>query len=218
MTWPGFVSGATAATFVYASWNDIFDRAGPAFYNAMTVPTANRKLMVDQTFHINAGVGMGKPGTPPRLDVLQRAWFDHWLKDIDNGIDRYPTVALNSFGGGWVAADRYPRGGADYQQLFLSAQPSGTAAHAAADGSLIPNPGVTPGRFTVAPGFRALCSLSDAQATGGVGSILGPGCTRDNRFAEGDAATFTTDPVTEPTIVSGPLAVHLSTSTDAPEG
>ncbi|MEV6554405.1 CocE/NonD family hydrolase [Nocardia sp. NPDC051756] len=209
---------ATAATFIYASWNDIFDRAGPAFYNGMTVPTAKRKLMMDQAFHINAGVGLGKPGTPPRLNVLQRAWFDRWLKDLDNGIDRYPTVTLNSFGAGWVAADQYPRAGSEYQQLYLSAQPSGTAAHAVADGSLTPNPGVTPGRFTVAPGLRALCSLADAQATGGAGSVFGPGCTRDNRFAEGEAATFTTDPVTEPTVLSGPMAVHLTTITDAPEG
>lgn len=209
---------AQAATFIYGSWNDVFDRSGAAFYNGMTLPTAQRKLMMDQTFHINAGVGMGRPGTPPRLDVLQRAWFDRWLKDLDNGIDRYPTVTVNSFGGGWIAADEYPRAGSEYQQLYLSAQPSGTAAHAIADGSLIPDTGVTPGRFTVAPGLRALCSLSDAQGTGGATSIFGPGCTRDNRFAEGEAATFTTEPVGEPTTLSGPMAVHLNTITDVPQG
>ena len=51
-------------------------------------------------YHINVGADFGKPGFPPRTDVLAHAWYDKWLKGIDNGIEKYGPVTLFQQGGG----------------------------------------------------------------------------------------------------------------------
>ena len=45
---------------------------------------------------------------PARLDVLQKAWFDKWLKGIDNGIDKYSPVTLKQVGDKWISAEQFP--------------------------------------------------------------------------------------------------------------
>jgi putative CocE/NonD family hydrolase len=86
------------------------------------------------------------------------------------------------------------------------------------DGSLTAAAPTTSSTHTVAPGLRAACSRDTAQGTAGAGAILGSACTEDARFAEAEALTFTTAPVTETTEISGPIAVHLLTTTDAADG
>ncbi|MFD4468808.1 CocE/NonD family hydrolase [Rhodococcus sp. NPDC058505] len=205
-------------TMVFGGWHDIFANSEPRIYNGIDLPPGRKQLVMGDTYHLNPGQGFGTAGSPPRIDVLERAWFDRWLKGIDNGIEKYGPVTLWQQGGGWTTTDRFPRAGAQYQRLYLSAAPSGTAGHSGHDGSLTTQAPGEAARLTVAPGARGLCSRDAAQGTAGMLVVLGSVCTKDSRIQEAEGLTFTGAPVTEPTVISGPINVHLNTVHDTTDG
>ncbi len=203
-------------TMIYGGWFDLFTHSQPRIYNAIPLESGTKQLIMGETYHLNPGSSFGQAGTPPRLDVLQRAWFDHWLKGMDNGIEQWGPLTLKQIGGDWVTRDQFPQAGVDHQRLYLSNAPSGTAGHAAADGSLTLDPGAD-GRMTIAPGLSTLCSRDAAQQTIGVFAMI-DACGKDSRIAEQAALTFTSAPVQEPTQISGWTALHLNTVLDATDG
>jgi len=205
-------------SFVYGGWHDIFANSEPDIYNRIPVAPGEKQLMMGDGYHVVAGTDFGKPGFPPKLGTLQRAWFDHWLKGIDNGIENYGPVTLFQQGGGWTTTDRFPRAGAEFEKFYLSGAPSGTAGHATFDGSLTSETPSGTQDLTIAPGLRGFCSRESAVGTAGITVLLGSNCTRDARFNEAEGLTFTGAPVTEPTEISGAINVHLNTVLDAPDG
>ncbi|MBF6210484.1 CocE/NonD family hydrolase [Nocardia puris] len=213
--WLGHPERVNIPTFVYGGWHDIFTYSSPRVYQAVDVPDAQKKLIMGDIYHLTNGSGNGLPGAPPRLDVLQRAWFDKWLKGIDNGIDRYDNVTLWQQGNGWTSDSAFPRPGMEYRRMYLDAARSGTA-NSVHDGSLSTRPGA-PARLTVAPGLASLCSRDSATGTAGMTSLLDV-CAEDARINELNGLTFTSAPVAEPTRVSGPIAVHLNTVLDTTDG
>ncbi|MFE6859188.1 CocE/NonD family hydrolase [Nocardia sp. NPDC057668] len=203
-------------TFVVGGWHDIFAYSEPQIYRDIPLPPGQKQLLMGDWYHVTAGSGLGTPGAPPRLDVLQRAWFDRWLKGIDNGIDRFGPTTVYQQGAGWVSGGEYPAAAAEHRRVYLSANPSGTTGPVVHDGSLSADvPG--PATLTVAPGLSTLCSRDAAQITAGVLSLI-DACAKDSRIAETAALTFTGTPVAEPTRISGPVAVHLNTVLDATDG
>ncbi|MFI9504473.1 CocE/NonD family hydrolase [Nocardia sp. NPDC052566] len=206
-----------APTFIVGGWHDIFANSQPEAYNAIPLPTSQKKLLMGDWYHSTAGAGLGVAGAPPRIDALQRAWFDKWLKGIDNGIDRYSPLTLWQQGGGWTSTDQFPRPGMTYTRQYLSAEPSGTTGAVVHDGSLRAEPPTSPTRLTVAPGLSTVCSRDGAQGTAGIMGII-DACGKDSRIAETAALTFTGNPVAEPTLLSGPINVHLNTVLDATDG
>ncbi|MFB7721630.1 CocE/NonD family hydrolase [Nocardia sp. NPDC056100] len=214
--WLGHPDQVRVPTMIYGGWHDIFTYSEPRIYNAIPLPPGQKQLVMGDTYHANPGSGFGAPGAPPRLDVLQRTWFDKWLKGIDNGIDGYGPVTLFQQGGSWTTAGEFPRPEADYRRLYLSGAPSGTTNASLHDGSLTTEPGAAQ-RLTVGPGLMSLCSRDSAQSTAGITAILDI-CAKDARPMELNGLTFTSPPVAEPTIVSGPVSVHLNTVLDATDG
>ncbi|MGK8464865.1 CocE/NonD family hydrolase [Nocardia cyriacigeorgica] len=214
-SWLGHPDKIDIPTFVYGGWHDIFTYSSPRVYNAVDVPDSQKKLIMGDIYHLTTGSGNGLPGAPPRLDVLQRAWFDKWLKGIDNGIDTYDNVTLWQQGGGWTSTTAFPRPGMDYRRLYLDAAPSGTV-RSVHDGSLATAPGA-PAQLTVAPGLATLCSRDSATGTAGITGIL-DACAKDSRISETSALTFTSAPVQGPTEISGPISLHLNAVHDATDG
>ncbi|MEV5836408.1 CocE/NonD family hydrolase [Nocardia sp. NPDC052112] len=219
--WLGDPSKIQVPTFVTGGWHDLFTYSESKIYNEIPLPAGQKQLLMGNTYHLNSGNEYGEPGLPPRLDVLQRAWFDKWLKGIDNGIDAYGPITLRQQGGGWITTDTFadPRAGsedADYRRMYLSANRSGTA-DSVFDGSLLATASPDSARLTVAPGLTTLCSNDAAQGSAGVLSII-DGCAKDSRIAELNGLTFTSDPVAEPTTISGRIAAHLNTVQDAADG
>nr|WP_246097841.1 CocE/NonD family hydrolase [Rhodococcus spelaei] len=204
-------------TMVYGGWHDIFTNSEPKIYNAIPLPPGEKQLIMGDTYHLNFGTGFGEPGNPPRLDVLQRAWFDHWLKGIDNGIETYGPITSYQQGNGWTTTDQFPRAGMTHQRMYLGAQPSGTSPDSVHDGSLTATAPTGTTSLTVAPGLATLCSRDSAQETIGVTAVL-DACAKDSRIAERNALTFTSAPVSEPTEISGAVNVHLNTVLDATDG
>ncbi|MFI5715481.1 CocE/NonD family hydrolase [Nocardia sp. NPDC051750] len=212
----GHPGKVTVPTFVYGGWHDIFANSATKLYNEIPLAPGRKQLIVGDTYHANPGAGTGRPGAPPRLDVLQRAWFDHWLKDIDNGITGYGPVIVWEQGGGWVSLDQFPQPGMTHRRVYLSATPSGTTGESVHDGSLIGQPGDR-ARLTVAPGLTTVCSRDAAQGSAGITAAF-DACAKDSRIAERGALTFTSGEVAERTVVSGPINVHLNTVHDAADG
>ncbi|MFB8003095.1 CocE/NonD family hydrolase [Nocardia sp. NPDC056000] len=205
-------------TFVVGGWHDIFSNSEPRIFEAISLPTTEKKLLMGDWYHSTPGAGLGVAGAPPRMDVLQRAWFDHWLKGIDNGIENYSPATLFQQGGGWTTDTEFPRAGMTYARQYLSADASGSIATPVAhDGSLSSSPPTSTTALTVSPGLSTVCSRDAAQGTAGALGILDI-CAKDSRISEVAALTFTGNPVTEPTLISGSVNVHLNTVLDATDG
>ncbi|WP_225731618.1 MULTISPECIES: CocE/NonD family hydrolase [unclassified Nocardia] len=215
--WENDPSRITVPAFITGGWHDVFVNSQADVYRRMPLPPGRKQLLIGDGYHISNGNESGKPGLPPRMDVLQRAWFDKWLKGIDNGIDEYGPVTVRQQGGGWITAPSFPEPGVDYRRMYLSATSSGTSGVSAHDGSLIPQPDPGTDQLTVAPGLSTICSRDAAQESAGILSII-DGCAKDSRVAEVAALTFTSAPVASPTNLSGPIAVHLNTVQDAADG
>ncbi len=208
----------TVPTFMVGSWFDLFAYSEVKAFEQIPLSSDKKKLMMGNGYHITPLARHGEPGTPPRLDVLQRAWFDKWLKGIDNGIDRYDPFTLFQQGGGWTGVDAFPRPDAVHRRLYLSSAPSGTTSFPVAhDGSLTAEPPADSRRLTVTPGLSTICSRDSAQITAGITSVFDI-CAKDSRVAETSALTFTSLPVDQPTTISGPIALHLNTVHDTTDG
>ncbi|WP_405160409.1 CocE/NonD family hydrolase [Nocardia sp. NBC_01499] len=215
-SWENDPSRITVPTFVTGGWHDVFVNSQADVYRQIPLPPGRKQLFVGDGYHISNGNESGRPGLPPRMDVLQRAWFDKWLKGIDNGIDQYGPVTVRQQGGGWITTPSFPQPGIDYRRMYFSAAPSGTAI-SVHDGSLFSAPSPTVDQLTVAPGLTGVCSRDMAQESAGATSII-DGCSKDSRIQELGGLTFTSAPVPEPTTISGPIAVRLNTVHDATDG
>jgi putative CocE/NonD family hydrolase len=81
-------------------------------------------------------------------------WLDHWLKGIDNGIDKEPLVSLFVMGSNrWAHGDTYPLPETQMTKLYLKS--GGGANTSEGDGSLVweaPPAGTAPDIFIYDPG------------------------------------------------------------------
>src|SRR5213593_2297773 len=217
-----------APTFIVGGTYDIFQRGEPILFRGLPLSGARKKLMIGPWYHITAGNGLTaddgsspvfdtKGNLLPSLNNLQLAWFDRWLKGIQNGIEEFPAVETYYLGAGkWVPDKQYPASSTVYQRWHLSAAPgSGTSLFA---GSLAPAPdsGDTTVTLPWIP-VNGTCSRSTTQWTAGLVSGL-PTCENDNQPSELLSATFTTPPFGVPYAISGPIDATVwlsSTATDA---
>ena len=76
------------------------------------------------------GIDFGPAAQVDLTDIMIR-WFDHWLKDLENGVDEAPQVRYFVMGSGqWKHAETWPPPGMEDQHYYLSSE--GTAGN---DGS-----------------------------------------------------------------------------------
>jgi putative CocE/NonD family hydrolase len=86
----------------------------------------NQKLTIGPWGHSDSSSRrMGErdfgPEAAPDLQVQYLRWFDHYLKGIDNGIDREPLVQIFLMGSNrWLKGDGYPLKGTQFDKWFLS--------------------------------------------------------------------------------------------------
>ncbi|MEV0764101.1 CocE/NonD family hydrolase [Nocardia sp. NPDC050435] len=204
------IEDITAATWIHGGWHDVFDRSPTRLFGRLALDGGRKQVLVDDGFHLNPGSGFGAPGNPQRLDQLQCAFFDRWIRGIDNGIDEYGPVTVRQLGtGGWVSRREFPHPGARVHRWYLSAEATGTAAHAAADGTL----GDVIDTATTAlalPRHRLpLPSQSGSLMLMGLTTLLGASWTSDDRAAQVPAVVFTSAPLGADTLLSGALNLHL---------
>ncbi|WP_051198690.1 CocE/NonD family hydrolase [Gordonia shandongensis] len=214
------LSKVTTPTFTIGGWNDLFTFSEARMLSKLTsLPDAKKKLIMDDGYHITSSSNFGSPGHPPRIDVLARAWYDKWLKGIDNGIEKYaPATLASEPTGNFLQGDTFPLPGYTYQRQYLSGTPSGTVhTPVGGDGSLGRSAPARKAVREVKPGLSTLCGRDNAQSTIGITAFF-DFCGKDSRITEVAAQTFTGKPAAKLTRISGTPVVHLRQRVQASDG
>jgi putative CocE/NonD family hydrolase len=192
---------------------------------------AYQELRPDGAHLAVVGAHDGAPAGTDDGDGAMKAWFDHYLLGIDNGIDAQPRVQMFLSDGsreGYLAGDfvRYnardwPVPGTRWLSLWLSPAHSGTG-DSINDGSLVDlrPPERTTQSYAAIP---TLPSNSDQPNT----AIVGPDGVNqaatafpiltETSLSEPEALTYTTAPLSVDTLSAGPATLDLSLATSASE-
>ena len=156
------------------------------------------------------------PTAHVEINQLETRWYDYWLKGIQNGLDKEPPVKLFVMGRNeWVYENEYPLARTDYRPMYFSS--GGRANTDRGDGRLTwqkPGGASTPDGFSYDPA-NPVPSLGGNNCCGSP-TPTGP---RDQRPIEGrqDVLVYTSEPLSEPMEVTGPVKVVLYASSDAPD-
>jgi hypothetical protein len=209
------------------SWYDIFLHGGLANFcglrqHAMTAEArAAQKLLVGPWAHLfpyaaptSRGTGDIDFGDKARIELheTQRRWFDYWLKGLDSGIVEDAAVKIFIMGENvWRDEDTWPLARTRYTPYYLHSQ--GQANSLRGNGALNPK---TPQEE---PPDRFVYDPNDPVPTCGGNTLIIPMGVQDQRRVEErqDVLVYTSDPLTVPLEVTGPITVHLYASTTAPD-
>ncbi len=212
-------------------WYDAFLAGGIENFTGMVERGAapareNQRLVIGPWDHL----GWGRPTSmiAPRLEQLgpvgdspinelMLAWFDHFLKDTDNGVAGKPRVDYYLMGANrWKSAPNWPLPQTQWKEYFFA--DSGANGVAGRIGKLVdhaPSGPAAADRYVYDP-------ASPAPSIGGhsccsVGS--GPQGPFDQTAVEqrSDVLTYSTDPLGADTEVTGPITVKLWASSTAPD-
>lgn len=142
-------------------------------------------------------------------DAYTLRWFDHYLKGIDNGIDREPPVSVFVMGANkWYDEKDWPLPETRWTKYYLES--SGKADLATGDGALTTRQPRQAGadRYDYDPAHPTRAPY--------VGGSVEDGAL-DLRATEADKGVivYTTPPLTEDTEVTGPIQMKLFASTSA---
>lgn len=166
---------------------------------------------------------------------LRVRWFDHWLRGVDNGVDREPTVRYFVMGGG--SGSRNAEGRMDHGGRWKTAddwpvpEAVDTPYYLHADGSLAPTePTVEDASLTYR--FDPEDPVPSIGGTITSGAPIMEGGAYDQREGEDffgstephrplaerpDVLVFQTESLAEDVEVTGPLVVRLWISSDCPD-
>jgi putative CocE/NonD family hydrolase len=159
---------------------------------------------------------IGPVGNSP-VNELMLAWWDHFLKGIDNGVSNGPTVNYFEMGANvWKTARAWPLPGTQWTNYYLSS--GGHASSARGDGQLVtslPTTGQQPDTYGYDP-------RNPVPSVGGHSCCAAPGGSQgpyDQRSVEQrpDVLVYITPPLPTDTEVTGPISVTLYASSSAPD-
>ena len=206
-------------------WYDLFIRGTLRNFAGMRANGANerardgQRLLVGPWAHGTAltartGNRVFGPSATVLLDDLHLRWFDHWLKDAPNGVERDKPVRLFVMGANqWKEFDSWPPPEAASLRLYLHS--NGAAATAAGDGGLSAEPpsAERPDPFIYDP-------LNPCPTVGGPlfpsPSDVPPG-PFDQREVERrpDVLCYTTAPLERELLVAGPVSLRIWAASSA---
>ena len=184
----------------------------------------NQKLIMGYWRHGGPYPGMGNNytslgvldfGKGAFFDLMQYElrWFDRWLKDIDNGIDREPNVKLFIMGDNvWRDENEWPPARAQHTPYYLHS--GGNSNTLNGDGLLnTEKPGdEPPDEYDYDPADPVPSSRGGGGARGGISAD-----PMDQRPQEqrSDVLVYTSDVLGEDMEVTGPVKVILYASSSA---
>lgn len=199
------------AVYHWANWFD--EVADQSLISFATLTRNPRKLIV--------GGGTHCENAPIDSVAEHHRFFDRWLKDVDNGIDREPPVYFHTInappGRDWQFSDRWPPAGTIDTDWHLGAGPSGSGVASAHDGSLARDGGA-PGEVSYTVSYDVGC-IVEPRFNPGVG-LLRPG--EENRpqpgywpcVLDGIGATFTSARLRTPLNITGTPVLDLQLEAD----
>jgi len=113
--------------YLVNGWYDPLARENFLIYANLTVP---KRLLVRAADHGQAD----SPGKDVDYTAEARRWFDHWLKGVDNGINREPPIHYYLIGAdgkaAWRTADAWPPENGRAARLYFAAGRTGETTSA----------------------------------------------------------------------------------------
>ena len=165
------------------------------------------------------------PEAAPDLPKAYLRWFDHWLKGLDNGIEKEPLVSLFVMNTNkWVHGDSYPLPQTRFEKWYLAS--AGKANTSRGDGRLTrepPTDDAAPDRYTYDPadptpnpGFYEESEEEEQREK----SIEGEKQREKKHHqlvtnARQDILVYTSEPFAEPYTLAGPLSARLYAASSA---
>ncbi|KAB7760836.1 CocE/NonD family hydrolase [Mycolicibacterium mucogenicum] len=205
----------------FEGWYDAFlaggveNFAGMVAHGANDFARTNQRLVIGPWDHVAWGrpdsepapmlKDIGAVGNSP-INELMLAWFDHFLKGVDNGVAGKPRVDYFTMGANtWKTATNWPLPQTQWINYYLS----GVGGSADRDGKLLP---VLPGPQP--PDTYTYDPLNPAPSLGGhscCGAKSGPQGPYDQTPVEqrSDVLVYTGDPVAHDTEITGAATVTL---------
>lgn len=176
----------------------------------------NQKLIYGPWAHaVNTTTRIGAFDFGPQslrdLDTLYLRWFDHWLKGVNNGMEKEPPVVAFLIGRNeWRTFSAWPPKEATLQKWFFHS--TGHANAGSSGGALstvVPSVGEPADHYTYNPQMpyipAALAKVANAEA----------GADEAFEFPERrpDLLYYTTPVLKADLVVAGPISLHLVAST-----
>jgi predicted acyl esterase len=170
------------------------------------------------------GAHDGVPAGTGGADAERLAWYDRYLRGIDNGVERHPAVSLwladgdreDLLAGRFVraAGEDWPIPGTTWRTFHLDAARSGTST-SLNDGTLSDEPGrASTQAFASLP---SLPTATDPNTIATVGVFNDAPLLTDMTLAEPLGLAYTTAPVPQDVVAAGPASVELVMSSTSPE-
>ena len=214
-----YYSKMKTPTLNIGGWYDIFSQGNIDCFMGLQERGAepakgNQKLVMGAFGHGRLAGDLKYPADSGRQDPeLSFRWFDHWLKGIDNGVEREPAVRYYMMGdtfdpaapgNQWRTSDYWPPK-SDITPYYLNAGHKLSTAAPRGDASA----------SDLADAF--VYDPKDPVPTIGGNNLnmeLGP---MDQRKVSGrsDVLKYETDPLTAAVEIAGPVIAELAVSTDA---
>ncbi|HLK59922.1 MAG TPA: CocE/NonD family hydrolase [Chthonomonadaceae bacterium] len=179
----------------------------------------NQKLIYGPWTHaVNTTSKIGNidfgPDSLRDLDTVYLRWFDHWLKGIDNGIEKEPPVEAFLMGENkWRSFSAWPPKEAQVTRWYLHSK--GHANTDKSDGTLSTTP---PGakepedHYSYNPADPYIPSIIRTIAkTGNTDDIL----VQQTPERDPKLLDFTSEVLKEDLVIAGPIALHLSAASSA---
>jgi putative CocE/NonD family hydrolase len=215
-----------------AGWYDAFLAGGVRNFTGMVntggsaFARDNQRIVIGPLDHL----GWGRPDSPaaPMLkqigpvgnspvNELMLAWWDHFLKGLNNGVSNGPTVNYFEMGANvWKTAPAWPLPGTQWRKYYLSSD--GHASSMMGDGQLVttvPMTGQRADTYDYDP-HNPVPSVGGHSCCGALGGSQGP---YDQQSVEQrpDILVYTTPPLATDIEVTGPVSVTLYASSSAPD-
>jgi hypothetical protein len=214
----------SAPLLVFTGWFDVFlrsallDDVNIRKNGATQVARENKRIMIGPWTHFKtvgtrkaSGVDFG-PEAQVDGNMLYLAWHDHWLKGIDNGVDKEPPIKIFVMGENkWRYEKEWPLARTRYSKYYLtsggkanSAQGNGVLGTTAPTGAATDKYTYDPAAPVPSLGGNVCCT---SVLTG----------MRDHQKVEArdDVLIYTTPALTEAVEVTGPIAMKLFAATSA---
>ena len=156
----------------------------------------------------------GSNAYPPIRDMtMLLRWYDHWLKDVPNGIDTEPPIELYVMGADtWRSENEWPLARTRFTEFYLTG--GGRANSAKGDGRLgrsAPAGEASPDRFVYDP-ENPVYTLGGQVST--QHAVRGPKDRQSTQQRE-DVLVYTTDPLAQDMEVTGPVELKLWAASSA---
>ena len=197
-----------------------YDDARGTIRNYMAIDGLHAKpfqrLFMDAGAHKGIDYVNGSFGAQARIDsrMLQLRWFDHYLKGVDNGVDREPPVDIFIMGDNtWRKEKEFPLARTKWTEFYIHSggKANGGAKGGMSDGTLdtLPPKAEPADTFTYDPG-KPTPYLIDARE---LELSLNEDYSKVHA-TRNDLLTYTTAPFAKAMEITGPMSATLFAATD----